>query len=84
MRISPAHAGLVALVVLTTTACAGGVSEQANESVPEPIAFTMQAAPWAQSAWDHIVTDDSGRYLCVLLRGDDLAGLRARYNPRSP
>jgi hypothetical protein len=83
MRMSPALVGLVASLVLATTACAGGTADSPVITEPEPISFTMQVAPWEEGGWDHVVYDDSGRYLCVLLRGDDLAGLRARYSPRS-
>lgn len=73
---------VAAVMMLTTAACAGAPPTPDPAAVP----FTMQpqvprlgAAP-AGFDVDHVTVDGSGAYVCVLRRGNDLAGLRARYN----
>lgn len=83
MKSRLVHVVAVSLVMLSLTAC---TSRAADAPAPEPIPFTMQPdVPRSGLSGgfgvDHIALDSDGIYLCVLRRGDDLASLRARFNP---
>lgn len=88
MRQPAPVVAIVGIVVLTLTACAGTPASDPVAAPPTKIPFTMQAPVTSStdtrgiSVLDHIVLDDAGVYLCVLRRGDDLATLRGRFNPR--
>lgn len=68
-------------LALILTGCAEPRSEPAplgTVSLGVDGAFTI-----AVGAADHIIRDDNGSYFCVLRRPDDLADLRAQFNPPS-
>lgn len=71
-------AGLVSLATVLA-GCGEPRSEPASVdtvSLGVDGAFTIEVG-----AADHIVRDGNGSYFCVLRRPDDLADLRAQFNP---
>lgn len=56
----------------------------ANNSPSESVSSGLDGArDFEVGATEHIVIDGSGSYFCVLRRPDDLADLRAQFNPPS-
>ena len=80
---------VAALLTVTLAACAGEPST-APVSATTAVPFTMQPTVTAIGGGtgypgvDHITVDETGGYLCVLRRGDDLAALRGRFIERRP
>lgn len=85
-------ASVVAVLALAVvvSACAGieqGSPVETNGSTGSPdttISIGLDGA-WSVVAKpaDRLVRDAQGAYFCVLRRPDDLADLRAQFNPRS-
>lgn len=74
----------LSFLLLVTLLAGCGAQPAVIETVPAGTPYEIPVdTSYDPLDFDHIVKDSSGGYFCVLRRPDDLAALRATFNPKS-